>query len=91
MKRYIVKEINDLSRNLKDHVANGFDPKKYLNMTQLQILNYLLKHKEEDVCQKDLEIETNLKKASITGCLDILEDMNLIERCKAADDKRKNY
>ena len=49
-------------------------PSEHLNHTQIQILVYLIKHKNEEVCQKDLQNETHLKKASITGALDSLED-----------------
>ena len=61
-----------------------------MNHTQLQILMYLTKHRDEEVCQKDLEIETHLKKASITGTLDSMEDKGIIKRIQSTEDRRKN-
>lgn len=62
----------------------------HLNVTQMQIMTYLFKHEKEETCQKDLESETHLKKASITGAIDALEEMNLVERVQASEDKRRN-
>ena len=62
-----------------------------LNITQIRILRYLFYHENENVIQKDLEKETQLNKASITGTLDSLEEKGLIIRVQAKDDKRKNY
>ena len=91
MYKNIVREIGLLNRSIKNYINNGNDPREFLNVTQLRILNYLLDHESDDVCQKDLELETRLKKASITGCLDTLVDRDLIKRVQADDDKRKNY
>lgn len=91
MHRSIVRELGYLNRELNDYVSNGNDLLSYFNMTQLKIINYILLHENENVCQKDLELETNLKKASITGCLDSLAERDLIKRVQADDDKRKNY
>lgn len=65
--------------------------KGQINFTQGHILAFLLFNENKNICQKDLEIETNLKKASITGTLDSLEDKGLIERVISKTDKRKNY
>lgn len=91
MRRSIVRELGYLNRELNDYVSNGNDLLSYFNLTQLKIINYILLHENENVCQKDLELETNLKKASITGCLDSLAERDLIKRVQADDDKRKNY
>ena len=91
MYKSIVRELGYLTRDINDYINNGNDLLSYFNMTQLKIINYILMHENENVCQKDLELETNLKKASITGCLDSLAERDLIKRVQAADDKRKNY
>lgn len=91
MRRSIVRELGYLNREFNDYVSNGNDLLSYFNLTQLKIINYILLHENENVCQKDLELETNLKKASITGCLDSLAERDLIKRVQADDDKRKNY
>ena len=87
----ISKAIRDLHFNVRKNINSGLDPKKYLNYTQFQIVKYLLDHEGEEVCQKDLEIETKLKKASITGAIDSLEDKNIVKRIQSNVDKRKNY
>ena len=91
MYKSIVRELGYLNRDINNYINNGNDLLSYFNMTQLKIMNYILMHENENVCQKDLELETNLKKASITGCLDSLAERDLIKRVQAADDKRKNY
>lgn len=91
MDRNIAKEICSLDHSIRQYVCNGYNPRKMFNMTQLQILLYLMKHKDEDVCQKDLEIETHLKKASITGSIDSLTEKGLVYRDQAEGDRRKNY
>ena len=90
MDRLITKEIKDLDVLIGKNITKGNNPKGILNHTQMQILLYLFKHQNEDVCQKDLEIETHLKKASITGTLDSMQDKGIIERKQSEDDKRKN-
>lgn len=87
----ISKMIRDLHINVKKNIDKGHDPKKILNYTQFQIVKYLIDHENEEVCQKDLEIETKLKKASITGAIDSLEDRNIVKRIQSKSDKRKNY
>lgn len=90
MEQSLVREIRDLDIMIGKSFSKSDMPKESLNHTQIQIVFYLLRHMNEDVCQKDLEIETHLKKASITGTLDSLEDKGLILRKASQDDKRKN-
>lgn len=90
MERYIAKEIKDLDVLIGKSLISDKVPKGIINHTQFQILLYLIKHENEEVCQKDLEIETHLKKASITGSLDSLEEKGIVIRKQSEDDKRKN-
>ena len=90
MERILTKEIKDLDILIAKSLKTNNDIRHVLNRTQLQIIYYLNKHINEEVCQKDLEIETHLKKASITGALDSLEDKGIIVRKQSKDDKRKN-
>ena len=90
MERILTKEIKDLDILIAKSLKANNDIRHVLNRTQLQIIYYLNKHINEEVCQKDLEIETHLKKASITGALDSLEDKGIIVRKQSKDDKRKN-
>ena len=91
MERSVIKEIKDIDRMIGKYVADGNDPRRILNLTQFQIIDYLLKHHNEDVCQKDLEIETNLKKASITGAIDSLAEKGMVKRVQSQEDRRVNY
>lgn len=90
MNRRTTKEIKELDKLIGKSLIKDRNNKKNLNHTQMQIVFYLVKHENEEVCQKDLEIETHLKKASITGTLDSMEDKGIIIRKQSEDDKRKN-
>lgn len=90
MAKNFLKDIREINTLLLERIKKDNIFKSNLNHTQIQILVYLIRHSNEEVCQKDLEIETNLKKASITGTLDSLESKGIIERIQSKDDKRKN-
>lgn len=89
MENNIVKEIYDLRHLIHCYASDGDDLRKHMNVTQFQVMMYLFRHEKDDVCQKDLESEIHLTKASITGCLDSLEDMGFVQRVRAQDDRRK--
>ena len=89
MEQNVVKALKKLNHLSNEYINRNSDHSKVLNSTQLQIVNYLIKH--EDVIQKDLEIETQLKKSSITGCIDSLEKKGIVQRIQSKDDKRKNF
>lgn len=91
MERVLVKEIGHIDHQIKKYFSRHCNVKKEINMTQFQIVHYLLKHRDEDVCQKDLEIETHLKKASITAAIDALTEKGIVIREQCQDDHRKNY
>ena len=92
MERSIIKELRIVEQLLRDYLDSDSElgNEKY-NMTQYHIIGYLLKHEGEKVCQKDLEKETGLKKASITGSIDNLVEKGSVIRVPSTDDKRKNY
>ncbi len=48
--------------------------------TQMQILEYILEHIDEDVYQKELEDVLNLRRATVSGVLQTMEKNNLIKR-----------
>ena len=91
MERSITKDIDYLDHLIKKYMSKGNEPQKLYNYTQFQVIRYLFRHENENVCQKDLEAETGLKKASMTGCLDGLEERGMIRRETAQDDRRRNY
>lgn len=90
MERSVIKDIREIEMIIGDYITKSQKYEKYINHTQMQIILYLIRHEGEDVCQKDLEIETHLKKASITGTLDSMEDKGIILRKQSEEDKRKN-
>ena len=89
MPRNIGKKMRKLAQRINVYLEENDTSRRGLNHTQLQILNYLMCH--DKVIQKDLEIETQLKKSSITGSIDSLVEKDLVRREKGDDDKRKNY
>ncbi len=91
MKKSIIKQIAYLDHGIKKYIGRRNDLKNTFNLTQFQIVLYLLKHQGEDICQKDLEKETNLKKASITNCIDSLVEKGYVYREPATCDRRMNY
>ncbi|MCR4633797.1 MAG: MarR family transcriptional regulator [Erysipelotrichaceae bacterium] len=91
MNRSVIKTISHLDRCIRCHAYGKQIDRKALNLTQFQILIYLLKNEDKDVCQKDLEDEIHLKKASITANLDALENKDLIRREPGKTDRRKKY
>lgn len=90
MQKIVTKEIKCLHCRIKRIIDRNMPKNIHLNVTQMQIMTYLFKHEKEETCQKDLESETHLKKASITGAIDTLEEMGLVERVQAKEDKRRN-
>lgn len=84
----VINEIKSLYKLISRNIAVPGQYDDNLNHTQIQILMYLFDN--TDVCQKDLENATHLKKASITGSLDSLEKKGIIKRIKSKNDKRKN-
>ena len=91
MEKNLIKEVGHLDHCIKKYMSGTHEPQKYVNFTQLQIVFYLLKHRDQDICQKDLEKETSLKKASITASLNSLEEKGLVCREVSKEDRRKNY
>ncbi len=62
--------------------------KKPMTLTQMQIMGYLMKNKNQDVYQNDLESFLNLRRATVSGVLKTMEKNNLIKREKALKDAR---
>lgn len=90
MKRYIARDLSQLTNMLINRVTKYTNPMDYINFTQLGIMHYLLDNQDKEICQKDIEIQMQLKKASITGALDSLEAKHAIKRIVDKNDRRKN-
>ena len=91
MGKLISKEVSNLDNMIRGYIARDHDFRNMFNMTQFYVMMFLIKNFDRDICQKDIEAETNLKKASITGVIDSLAEKGFVERTVAEDDRRKNY
>ena len=89
--RKIIEELDALDKTIKNKIKPNNEESclNNINLTQLKIIIYLIDHKDEEVCQKDFEDFLKIKKASITGALESMEDKDLIVRIKSEDDARK--
>lgn len=56
--------------------------------TQMEIINYILEHMEENIYQRDLENILNLRRATVSGVLQTMEKNNLIKRITDDNDTR---
>jgi DNA-binding MarR family transcriptional regulator len=79
---------NMILRNIGIKEKNKEIINKSLTPTQMQIIEYILEHKEKDIYQKDLEKVLNLRRATVSGVLQTMEKNNLIERTIDEKDTR---
>lgn len=91
MTKTMTWEIAYLNSKIRRYIYNETNLNRSFNTSQMHMLIYLLRHLDTPICQKDLEIEMGLKKASITGLIDRLVAKGYIVREQAEDDRRKNY
>lgn len=72
----------------KDKSVPEEKPKSMPTPTQMQIIEYILKHRDEDIYQKDLEEVLKLRRATVSGVLQTMEKNNLIVRIVNSEDSR---
>ncbi len=74
---------------IKDKEINDSN-KQYLcpTPTQMQIIEYILEHGEQDIYQKDLEEVLKLRRATVSGVLQTMEKYGLVERITNTNDSR---
>ena len=88
---YQIKELEKMIFRALLLEQNGGEellPCKPPTPTQMQILEYILKHQQEEVFQKDLEEVLNLRRATVSGVLQTMEKNHLIERVVSNQDAR---
>lgn len=68
----------------KNRAAHG----DTLTFVQTRTLHFLEKHSQDDVYQKDLEKELNIRRSTATAILNVLERDGYIERISVEKDKR---
>lgn len=56
--------------------------------TQMQIMEYILEHREDEIYQKDLEEVLNLRRATVSGVLQTMEKNGLLMRVTDGKDAR---
>lgn len=56
--------------------------------TQMEIIMYILEHKNKEIYQKDLEEVLNLRRATVSGVLQTMEKNGLIVRVTDTEDTR---
>ena len=82
-----IKEINDLI--IKKMMRSVVCEKRcMISPTQVKIIEYLCRSKDETVYQKDIEKTLNLKRSTVSGILDTMEKNNLISRKSVKEDLR---
>lgn len=82
-----IKEINDLI--IKKMMRSAVCEKRcMISPTQVKIIEYLCRSKDETVYQKDIEKTLNLKRSTVSGILDTMEKNNLISRKSVKEDLR---
>ena len=59
-----------------------------LTFVQTRTLSFLMRHPEQDIFQKDLEKELNIRRSTATEILNVLERDGYIERQSVCGDKR---
>lgn len=73
--------------NIENHIDMDVI-KPFLTPTQMQIIEYILEHHEEEIYQKDLEDVLNLRRATVSGVLQTMEKNGLLERVVYSEDAR---
>lgn len=58
---------------------------------QMELLKYIIDHRNEKICQKDLENQFHISKSAISYALDAMEKNNIIARTPSEEDSRKKY
>ena len=62
-----------------------------ITYTQATVIGYLKHHPEQDICQKDIEINLGLTHPTVSSILSRMEEKNMIETRNMASDRRYKY
>lgn len=92
MKRYILKEMRDFGTALKKINFERFNIKMpNMSLSRIMIMGYLCENKDHNITQKELEKNLQVKAATISGLIDLMEKDGLIKRTSSKEDGRKKY
>ncbi|MBR5236765.1 MAG: MarR family transcriptional regulator [Clostridia bacterium] len=81
----LIKQINTKARNDLNNNLRRYD----VTDAQLEVLMYLIKHKEECINQRQIEGALSLSNPTVVSLLDRLEEKKLIMRLPGASDRRQ--
>lgn len=87
----VLYNLNSLDRLIIREFMNEDDKSVMLpspSTSQMKIMEYIIKHRGEDIYQKDLEDVLQLRRATVSGVLKTMEKHHLIERVVTKDDVR---
>ncbi len=91
MNKCLLFEIKNLHIAITKKMCNIMKENKYINPPsplQAKILDYLIKHSNEEVYQKDLEEVFNVSRATISETLQTMEKNEIVERIVSTKDAR---
>ena len=91
MKSNVIEEIKKLDVKIAKRLfkeAKSQDIKRPPSPLQARILKYILAHKEEVICQKNLEDYLKVSKATISEVLLTMEKSEIIKRVSIPEDAR---
>lgn len=75
-------------RKMEPKIGDNIKVRSHPTITQIRIIEYILKNNNKDIYQKDLENILNLRRATVSGVLQTMEKNGLIERITSDDDSR---
>lgn len=89
MEDKILYNIKSLEKLIARYLLlNEVEKKNVPTPTQIQIIEYLVRNKDKEVFQKDLEEILNLRRATVSGVLQTMEKNKLIDRVVSKYDSR---
>ncbi len=81
----LIKQINTKARSDLNNNLRRYD----ITDAQLEVLMYLIKHKEEGINQRQIEGALSLSNPTVVSLLDRLEEKKLIKRAPSESDRRQ--
>ena len=84
----LLYEMRSIFRTIQRDYFKDDNKSKVLTPTQMEILDYIDKHQNEKIYQKDLEKALNTRRATISEVLKTMEKNNFIQRIQNEKDAR---
>ncbi len=83
----VVKLLNQQFRRRFENNARtlGLDD---VTIVHGRVLNFLARHAEEDIFQRDIEAAFRISRSTVTSIMQVMEKNDLIERCSSPADSR---